>query len=127
MGDFIATLQQGLSTATNSGSDDAGRTRRLQPPRAFSLGHKTLLKHGNSQHKTEKGIVFMGEWKNVPYCFMSEGERTRRLRSRLCHCHRVMPASSPPKWVAVDRPCCNVAMKSPIFVMTWHAKISLKI
>ncbi|KAF7842519.1 Dimer_Tnp_hAT domain-containing protein [Senna tora] len=29
MGDFIATLQQGLSTATHSGGNDAGRTRRL--------------------------------------------------------------------------------------------------
>ncbi|KAF7842521.1 uncharacterized protein G2W53_004819 [Senna tora] len=28
IGDFIATLQQGPSTETHSGGDDAGRTRR---------------------------------------------------------------------------------------------------
>ncbi|KAF7842523.1 uncharacterized protein G2W53_004821 [Senna tora] len=92
MGDFIATLQQGLSTATNSGSDDAGRTRRLQPPRAFSLGYKTENALGGLEVTSAAAAVS-------------------------CLRHRRWSGS----------PYCNVAMKSPIFVMTWHAKTSFKI
>ncbi|KAF7808390.1 uncharacterized protein G2W53_035133 [Senna tora] len=44
----------------------------------------------------------MGEWENTPYYFVSEGERTRRLRS--CRRRRrVLPELPPPEWVAVDR------------------------
>ncbi|KAF7842528.1 cytokinin riboside 5'-monophosphate phosphoribohydrolase LOG1 [Senna tora] len=102
-----------------------------KPPGAFSFRHKTIRKGGASTQsivmendlKPNIGIEFdtveevwkFWEWKNAPYRFKSEGERTRSLRNRRGCC--VLPASSPPELVAVDGTCCSVAMKSPICVM----------